>query len=371
VLLEEASLRQDRARGAIGTSDGKATLGLAVSADTARGGSLGTVGAVGPSVHAGYGSALGNVGTAGSDIEVATLHEPGVGSTTLVLHHGEVRADARAGAVLFDVQGRTRAVVTLGERDTGHTALAGVSGRISAPFVKRFGSSAAPLQHWITPSVVATIGAADTAVPSVAPALVPDGWFGIVMPGLSTAFGEVANGRSALTVSVQSGGMAERESDAKGFVAESSVADARLFAFHEEAVLMLGSPRSALHVFEARVGEVNGLFISAHLHESFGEPPLIARFAFSGLDAGWDAPWVPWFSAPGSTVGARVGVPWAPWLSNAVDVDYDVTNERLLGVRGSLRYLHPCGCLRVSLWGAQRLGRSGVDSFLTVDLAEP
>jgi hypothetical protein len=38
-------------------------------------------------------------------------------------------------------------------------------------------------------------------------------------------------------------------------------------------------------------------------------------------------------------------------------VDYDLTHDTLLAVRGAVAYRHPCGCLAVTLWGGSRLGR--------------
>lgn len=369
VLLEEAALRQDRVRGAVGASDGRTSFAVVVRADTARGGALNAVGPVGPGLHLGVGAALGQVGTAAADADVVTLHDAAAGSTTLLEHHGEVRVDARAGALEIGVQARSRALLTVTEQGAGHTGALGLASDLSAPFVKRFGGRDAPIEHWVTPFLAGTVGAVHSEAPSVAPALAPNGVFAVVAPGMKTTVGELAGRRSALTVSLRCGVLAESGATPNGFVAAGALADERPFSFREESVLDVTMPNSSVHVLEARLGAVDGLFVSARLHESLGDLPLATRFAFSGSDGGWDAPWIPWFASAGATVGGRLGIPWTPWLTTLADSDYDASGRSLLGVRGSLAYLHPCRCLRVSIWGGERLGRQGFDSLLTVDLA--
>jgi hypothetical protein len=48
--------------------------------------------------------------------------------------------------------------------------------------------------------------------------------------------------------------------------------------------------------------------------------------------------------------------------------DYDLEHSELLGVRGSLGYRHPCGCLATVAWAGQRLARDGIDAWFTLDL---
>lgn len=369
VLLEEAALRQDRARGALGGSDGRATFGLSVLADAARGGGVGDVGRVGPGAHAGYGAALGRVGTFDADVDVATFHDPVFGSMTLLTQHAEARADARAGVLSLGVQGRTRASAAFGEKTSGHAAAVGVSGRLAAPFVKRFGARAVPLEHRITPFVAGTVGAAHSTAASIGRTIAPDGPFEVVTSGIRTTVGELAGERLALTLELEGGGIADESEAPRGVVAVGAVGDARAFSVRQESVVAVASTGTAVHVLSARLGAADGPSVAARFHQSLGDVPILSRFALAGLGGGWDSPWVPWFGGPGSALGGRIAVPWTRWLSSAADSDYDVTNQTVLGVRGSLGYLHPCGCLRASLWGGVRHGRRGPDALLTLDFA--
>jgi len=106
---------------------------------------------------------------------------------------------------------------------------------------------------------------------------------------------------------------------------------------------------------------------------------------------GWDAPLTPYFAMSGWATSGTVGVPWTTLLGSLATVDYDLTHDTLLAVRGALAYRHPCGCLAVIVWGGSRLGRGAaaqtqaqappiptaadvgeirtIDAYVSVDLA--
>ena len=75
-----------------------------------------------------------------------------------------------------------------------------------------------------------------------------------------------------------------------------------------------------------------------------------------------------WYDTDGVSSGGEVMLKWSQALSTAVGADMDVKESTLLGVRGSLAYRHPCGCLATVAWAGHRLARRGVDAWLTVDL---
>lgn len=369
ILLEEAALRQDRARGALGLSNEWVTLGLTLNADSPRGGPIrSTTGVLGPGLHAGLGSGLGEAGTFDADVDLATLRNSAGASTTLIVHRGEARANARAGAVMAGVQAGSRVAVTLGERSAGHLAAVGAGGQVSAPFVKRFGSHDAPLEHWVTPFIAGSVGMTHWEAPSVAPPLAPNGKFGVLSPGIRTTMGEISGPRAALTISFRGGAVVD-DRQSRGFVAVTGNGTLRPLSLRQESIVIPSESTAAVHVFNARLGTTDGAFVSLRLVEGVGDVPVLTRFAISGFGAAWDSAWLPWFEGAGSAVGGSLGVPWARLLASAADADYDVANGTLLGIRGSLAYLHPCGCLKVSLWGGERLGRSGFDSYVAVDLA--
>ena len=100
-----------------------------------------------------------------------------------------------------------------------------------------------------------------------------------------------------------------------------------------------------------------------------GQQDLQARLsrAISG-DVFTNEPPFAWYDADGLSSGAEMMLKWSRALSTAVGADMDVKESTLLGVRGSLAYRHPCGCLATVAWAGHRLARGGVDAWLTVDL---
>jgi hypothetical protein len=62
-------------------------------------------------------------------------------------------------------------------------------------------------------------------------------------------------------------------------------------------------------------------------------------------------------------------MPVTPFVTARGGVDGDLTADRLVAVRGSLEVHDRCGCVAVRLSAAERLGRDGVDVWLSVDLA--
>jgi hypothetical protein len=84
-------------------------------------------------------------------------------------------------------------------------------------------------------------------------------------------------------------------------------------------------------------------------------------------------------SAPGTTVGVGTAFPLGFGVRLGGDVDvYGATaralfergGARLLDVRGTFRYRHPCGCFRLAIRGGRVIGREGIDVFASFELAK-
>jgi hypothetical protein len=371
-LLEEVALRQDRARAAIGWTDGTITTGVTASADALRGGPMDSVGAAGPSAHLGFGSAVGTGGTVDLDVGIATWAAPNAAATTLATHHGELRADTRFGPLLVGIEGRTRAVTAVDATAVGHTIASGAGAEIAMPFVKNFGPGASPTQHWITPFVSSLVGVADTELPSVGPSVAANGGFLVASAGVRSTLGQAQGSRDAVSVSARTGYLGEAGAAPRPVVVWTAAGRARSVAVHGEGVSLISASQGALVLSEVRLGPDDGPFVSGRAVGQTGAVPVLGRL----LTGGWDAPWASWLGSPGWAAGGRVGVPWTRWLASSADLDYDVTHRTLLGLRGSLGYRHPCGCLAVALWAGHRVGRGEgpggalqrLDSWLTVDL---
>ena len=365
VLLEDAALRQDRARAVAGFSDGAGALGIGASVDALRGAPIGSSVLVGPSAHAGWGAALGDVGAADLDIDLTTLDQGGT-ATSVAAQHGELRADLRAGPVSLGIEGRTRGVATLGENGAGHAVIAGGGAEIAAPLVKELGSPIAPWQHWVTPFAEALGGIADSREPSIVVAPPESGVFYVADAGVRTTIGEVSSGRGALGLTVRGGYLGEGGKAPVSSIAWTASGRAHWVALRGQGLVVPGESGENLSIAELGLGPEQGPFVGGRVEGDTGRPPpRLGRF----LMGGWDAPWVPWLAPPGGwTVGGRIGVPWTRTLVSIADADYDTHSRTLLSVRGTFRYHHPCGCLGVTAWGGYRSGRHGVDTWVAVDL---
>jgi hypothetical protein len=363
-LLEEVALRQDRARGAAGFTEGGAVVGVAVEAAAPRGAAMSTVSAGGPSLFVGLSTPLGANATASVDAAVATWAREDTSTLTLLSEHASLRGALRAGPFAVDVEGRTRGVATLEETAQGYTGTTALVTDVAAPFVKELGGGANPLEHWVTPFATGIAGLASTRSPSVVPALAPDGGFFTAAGGVRTTLGETAGSRAALSASFESG-YAGDAAQRMPLAAWRATGQGPSFAVRGEGAFAWAAPSSGSVVLATmRVGRESGVFVEGRAQGALGTVPLLARI----LSAGFDAPWVAWLADAGWSFGARVGAPLTRFLASTAAADYDATSRVLLGVRGGLTYRHPCGCLTVAAWAGHRTGRAGLDGFVTVGL---
>ncbi len=114
----------------------------------------------------------------------------------------------------------------------------------------------------------------------------------------------------------------------------------------------------------ARVGRIDGLQVGAVLAGRDGVDPIRARALI-------DAPLEPssgFLAAETWTGGARVAIPWSRAIVTRGGADADLATGRLVAASGGVELRDACGCLVVRATGAHRLGRDGVDVWLTVDL---
>jgi hypothetical protein len=107
-----------------------------------------------------------------------------------------------------------------------------------------------------------------------------------------------------------------------------------------------------------------------------GDVPVLAGFAMFGADLAPRLTTATGLSAPGATLGVGAALPVVRGFRLAGELDVYgpssaelLRDARLVDVRGTLRYRHPCGCFRMALRGGKLVGREGVDVFATFELA--
>jgi hypothetical protein len=129
-------------------------------------------------------------------------------------------------------------------------------------------------------------------------------------------------------------------------------------------VLGPASVQGGATLAQARLGPVTGLHVTAHLAERDDVDPILARVLL-------DAPIEPatgFLSATGWTGGTRIALPLGSRVTTRGGVDWDLTANELVAAVGSLELHDPCNCVTVRATASHRIGRAGVDAWLTVDL---
>ena len=117
----------------------------------------------------------------------------------------------------------------------------------------------------------------------------------------------------------------------------------------------------------ARIGPSSGLHLAAHAAERDGVDPYVARAL---VDVPFEAA-SGFLSAPGWTAGAGLGVPFGPRITARGGADLDLGAGELVAALGSLELHDPCNCVVVRATAAHRIGREGIDAWVSVDLSTP
>lgn len=362
--LEEAARRYDRAELALIRARGAGVIGFGAASDAARGGALDRIGAAGPWLHLGAGGALDGAGSADTSLLVTTLHDRAAGDATMATQHGEIELAARPGPIVT--------TLALGERvDAATTGTAGglaglgsARARAELPLQRSWGEGD-PLRHILAPFIEGGGGAVATRDrPFAEPTPIVDGAFTSLVGGVRSWFGRWSShaGASASAAAGWVGKPGSAEPAVTGLASATHP-----FAALDGRVAWLPEQRHALVVrTRARLGREDGVHLGGHLDGRLDVEPVAARWLARDANA---SPRVGWFDVPGWSAGGELGVPWTDWLVSAAALDYDVTARELLAVSGSLGYRHRCGCLAVLGWAGHRLGRDGVDAWVTLDLA--
>ncbi len=116
-------------------------------------------------------------------------------------------------------------------------------------------------------------------------------------------------------------------------------------------------------VGRTRIGDPDGLFVSVTGTFRRGIDPIAARL----LDSNYE-PGASFVSDVGTTLGSSLGVPLGSRLALRGGADFDVERRELLGARGAIDLRDGCGCLVLRTQGSTRMGREGIDVWVTLDV---
>jgi hypothetical protein len=184
---------------------------------------------------------------------------------------------------------------------------------------------------------------------------------GLGAVGIKTALG-VPSTRHAAEVAVRGGWLATRTGESNPAAVGRMVGDAKYFGTSSMAIWQ---PGRIATLSELRVGDGAGLHVNGFAEGRYGLESSIGRWLSR---PSWDGGLGGLFDRAGWTTGGELVVPWASWLASQAELTADPTARRVLAYAGSVAYRHRCGCLALQAWGGHRLGRRGLDAWLTVDL---
>lgn len=346
---------------------GVVAVALGYRAVSARGQDPFVVEASGPTASMSAGAALGPVTLDGiADAGLARLP----GGVTLSFARADVGGEIAGHVGPIAVRDRVRAagVALAGSAGSGAGGTATTRLTLGLPLVRAFAGAepADPLRHRIEPFVAGfgAVASGDRALgvlPGRGASLLEDGATVGAEAGVSTALGRwAANQAGEGSASV--GALA----DATGIhpVARWTLAaTSRVLGAAVDGAHALGTG-DALG-FRLRLGAMDRWGLRVHGTWRRGDDPIAARAI---ADTVVSAP-LGFVASDGFSGGVAASIPWAKFLATRGGVDWDFTAQRLLGAWGTLELRDGCGCVRVRVTGAHRLGREGLDVWLSIDFA--
>ena len=140
----------------------------------------------------------------------------------------------------------------------------------------------------------------------------------------------------------------------------------RFVGWGAEAAALLSEPRGRVFVGKARLGEQDGWHLAVKAAGRVGIEPLIAR-ALAAPSA--KEPSGGWLAAEGWSGSVEAKAKLTRSVGVTVSAEEDLTSRTLLDLHGFIGYAHPCRCISVDGFAGKRLGRDGIDVWVSIDLA--
>jgi hypothetical protein len=331
----------------------------------------------GPRATLGIGGALGQVGAYDQLLSMTTLHDEYSGPLNLLRTEGSADLAARPAFLVTRLGFREAVTFADSAAASGLDAVGSARLEVAAPFVHDFPGEDAPLVHVIEPRLRGALVAARTSgnywSSTGRPIPLVTGDVATASGGLRTAWGRLMG---------HAGGSVEADAGAVGLVEAGKIAEAvpeavqvgryraawssRYFGLGAEGGVRLRGDRGVVVVGRSRIGEQDGWHVQVRAAGREGVEPLFAR-VLAAPSA--EEPSGGWLSQEGWTGAAEIAGELTRAVSARVSAEEDLTTRTLLQVRGALGYAHPCRCVSVDGFASKRLGREGVDVWVSIDLA--
>ncbi len=351
------------------------TVGSAVRSTAVRGGGLTDFGASGPVILARRSDALASWGAYDATVEGGALTRRGAGTLSFARGEGGILLAGRLGPVGATLGVRGLADVGDDGRSSGLDAAGEVRAAAGLPLSRDFVSrdEGDPWVHRTEPRLALAAIAIHESDALVVPAgrgmTAPAGGAWVAAASWYNGFGRVGSPTAAeLDVSVGAvGRAASGAANATPVLRSRATWQGSWLGWNGELARVLASSTSGggVVVAHARLGPASGLRLTAHVAERDGVDPLVARALV-------EAPLEPasGFSiASGWTGGGGVALPVGPRITTRAGADVDLAARELVAALGAIELHDPCNCVVVRATAAHRIGREGVDLWVSIDLA--
>ena len=369
--LDAAAKPYDRASGAAAASFGPLLTQAGYRAVTRRGGDLERIDTTGPFVAL-RSSGAASIVTWDATVEGGALTS--LRTSTVSYARGELggRATTSFGPVATELSARGAGDLVTDADRSGRDAAGAARVRLGLPLARRYEPADLdphdrndPVLHVIEPfaetgilhaegdALLGTLpGRGLAAVRGTAP---------VTDAGFVSTIGRWAR-RQSVTLGASGGLAYGGDENTSALLRTRGAAATWLVGFDVES----GHTRRGHAVTaRARVGPADGLRLHANVAARDRIDPVLAR-------ALTDAPLEPaagFLADTGTTGGARVVVPWTHAVTTSVGADGDANAKELVAIRGGLDLKDRCGCVTLHATGSHRIGREGVDVWITLDFA--
>jgi len=370
--LDAAARPYDRSAAEAAWRDEGWTFASGVRSTASRGGDVLDLGAAGPLAMARRAGALGGVGAYDVTIDGGELSAPALDRLAFARAEGGALLATPLGPFGASFAARGAADVASNGLAEGVDAAGSARATLSLPLVRGFASADQndPWVHRLEPLIDAAVlalrndGVLGAAFARGAEGIAPGGAWS-ASAGATSAVGRWGTS-SAAELDASAGAIGDSVGTDLA-VRERATVTTRWLGLSGEGghVVGTGATGSAFTA-HARLGRIDGLNVVGIVAARDGVDPIRARLLT-------DAPLEPssgFLAAEAWTGGARVAIPWTRSIVTRGGADADLTTSRLVAATASIELRDPCGCLVVRATGAHRIGREGVDVWLTVDLQQ-
>jgi hypothetical protein len=359
----------DRATGQALWVGGGWTFAAGLRTVAVRGGDLTTWGAGGPIVTARRSDTLGRFGAYDVTLEGGQVAGAGLGATSFVRGEAGSLMATRFGPIGTELVLRGAGDLAADPTHQGADGTAQARLSLRLPFARSY-ASGEPLDPWVhvsEPRVEVAVLASraghilepagrGVSLPTGVAWVSAAGWDNNVTRTSSPAGLDLQAAAGAAGTAVELWPLLRARVSLQGPWAALDADFARIFAFR-------GDLGGAL-LSKVRIGAAAGLNLAVHVAERDGMDPQMARAL---VDPALE-PESGFLVSPGWSGGARVGLPLGSSVALRGGADVDLEARSLVAAVGTVEIHDPCDCVVTRLTGAHRIGRDGIDVWLSVDL---